>query len=134
MIRGAELHEFFAKIFSRESRRHPTESHPLQDVIESGDFTIDVSRQTVSLRGENLELSSEEFDVFLFLMNHPQRLITPQTVLTTSWTKNTPRETAFLRVLLSLRKKLGAAGAGKHYLRTEPWVVYRFNPTPSTTI
>ena len=134
MIRGAGLHEFFAKIFSQESRRHPAESHPLQDVIESGDFTIDVSHQTVSLRGENLELSSEEFDVFLFLVNHPQRLITPRTVLTTSWTKNTPRETAFLRVLLSLRKKLDAGGAGKHYLRTEPWVVYRFDPTPSTTI
>jgi hypothetical protein len=35
--------------------------------------------------------------------------------------------------LLSLRKKLDEAGAGKHYLRTEPWIVYRFDPTPSST-
>jgi hypothetical protein len=35
---------------------------------------------------------------------------------------------------MSLRKKLVAAGQGKHYLRTEPWVVYRFDPTPSSII
>ena len=31
-----------------------------------------------------------------------------------------------------LRKKLDAAGPGKHYLRTEPWVIYRFEPDSSS--
>lgn len=38
------------------------------------------------------------------------------------------KKAMFLAVLLSLRKKLDAAGDGKHYLRAEPWVVYRFDP------
>jgi hypothetical protein len=44
----------------------------------------------------------------------------------------TLRQTQFLRVLLSLRKKLEAAETGQQYLRTEPWVIYRFDPLPSS--
>jgi hypothetical protein len=36
--------------------------------------------------------------------------------------------------LISLRKKLDAAGPGKHYLRTEPWIIYRFDPTSSPAV
>ena len=104
----------------------------MRDVIESGDFRIDIGRRIVVLRGEELELTSEEFDVLMFLVNHPQRLITPNTMLTTTWATNAPRQTEFLRGLLSLRKKLDAIAEGKHYLRTEPWVVYRFDPAPSS--
>jgi len=103
-----------------------------QEIIESGDFTIDVAGRRVSLGGQELSLTSEEFDVLLFLAGHPQRLVTPRTMLATSWNPNRLRQTEFLKVLLSLRTKLDAVGPGKHYLRTEPWVFYRFNPTSST--
>jgi two-component system KDP operon response regulator KdpE len=106
----------------------------LRDVIESGDFRIDIASRTATLRGEKLELSFEEFDVLVFLVNHPHRLISPRTKLATSWATNPPRQTEFLRVLLCLRKKLDAVGEGKHYLLTEPWIVYRFDPTPSSTM
>jgi DNA-binding response OmpR family regulator len=102
-------------------------------VIESGDFRIDIDNRAVTLRGEQLQLTFEEFDVLVFLIKHPQHLITPHTVLATSSTADPPRHTEFLRILFSLRKKLDEAGAGKHYLRTEPWIVYRFDPTPSST-
>jgi DNA-binding response OmpR family regulator len=118
-------------ISNRGPESHAAEDDlSLRDVIESGDFRIDVGGQTVRLCGEEMELSSEEFEVLVYLVNHPQRLITANTVLATSWTKNPPRQTEFLRVLLSLRIKLDLAAPGKHYLRTEPWVVYRFDPTP----
>jgi hypothetical protein len=34
--------------------------------------------------------------------------------------------------LISLRKKLDIAGLGLHYLRIEPWDLFRFNPTSSS--
>jgi DNA-binding response OmpR family regulator len=106
----------------------------LKGTIEAGDFKIDLTRRIVSLSGRELDLTSEEFDVLVFLAGHRQRLITPRTLLATSWTEHRVRQTQFLRVLMSLRGKLeSAAGPGKHYLRTEPWVVYRFDPTSLST-
>lgn len=131
MANESRLPQF--KISNRGDESHAAEDDlSLRDVIDSGDFKIDVGSRTVSLCGEYLELSSEEFDVLVYLVNHPHRLITTHTVLATSWTKGSPRQTEFLRVLLSLRKKLDAAAPGRHYLRTEPWVVYRFDPIASS--
>jgi DNA-binding response OmpR family regulator len=101
-------------------------------MIESGDFRIDLDGRTVTLCGVKLRLTSEEFDVLVFLAGHPQSVATPRTMLATSWSTNRLRQTEFLRVLISLRKKLDSAGPGKHYLRTDPWVIYRFDPTPSS--
>jgi DNA-binding response OmpR family regulator len=81
------------------------------------------------LSGKELRLSAEEFDVLAFLAGHPQQLITPRTVLATSWTANRRRQAQFLKVLLSLRAKFDAVRPAEHYLRTEPWVLYRFNPS-----
>jgi two-component system, OmpR family, KDP operon response regulator KdpE len=100
-------------------------------VIEAGDFRIDTAERTAILRGQELPLTSEEFDVLVYLARHPQRLVTPHTVLSTSWTSEGLHQTEFLKGLLSLRKKLDALGAGKQYLRTEPWVIYRFDPNSS---
>ena len=103
----------------------------LPGIIESGDFRIDLAAHTVYLLGHELQLTPQEFDVLVFLAAHPQRLVTPHTVLATNWTKDPLRRTEFLKALLSLRQKLDAAASGKHYLRTEPWVVYRFDPASS---
>jgi DNA-binding response OmpR family regulator len=106
----------------------------LKGTIEAGDFKIDLTRRSVTLSGRELNLTSEEFDVLVFLAGHRQRLITPRTLLATSWTEHRVRQTQFLRLLMSLRTKLESAAApGKHYLRTEPWVVYRFDPTSLST-
>lgn len=128
---GSRLGQILSKISDRRFTRNAAEKDlSWRDVLESGDFRIDLHSRAVTLRGEVLELTFEEFDVLVFLVNHPQRLITRHTMLATTWATKPPRQTEFLRVLLSLRKKLDAVAAGEHYLRTEPWVVYRFDPTP----
>jgi DNA-binding response OmpR family regulator len=108
------------------------ETRIANEVVEVGDFSIDTCGHTASLRGERLELTDEEFDVLVFLTNNRQRFVTPQTMLATSWTKGRPHQTEFLRVLLSLRSKLETVAAGQQYLKTEPWVIYRFDAAPST--
>jgi two-component system, OmpR family, KDP operon response regulator KdpE len=133
MTRDWDLRQLFAKTRDGELERNTAEkSVSLTRMIESGDFKIDLAERTVTLRGQELRLISEEFDVLVFLASHPQRLVTPRTILATSWTANRLRQTEFLRALISLRKKLDAAGPGKHFLRTEPWVIYRFDPTSAS--
>lgn len=102
------------------------------ELIESGDFKIDLASRTASLRGERLHLTSEEFEVLVFVVTHPQRFVSARTMLATNWSANSACQTEFLRVLIELRKKLDAVSAGKHYLRTEPWVIYRFDPAASS--
>ena len=132
MARNWNLRKIFAEKKNKTAERETAEqSVSLTGMIESGDFKIDLAARTVTLRSQNLSLTAEEFDVLVFLAGHPQRMVTPHTMLTTSWTANRLRQTEFLRVLMSLRKKLDAAGQGKHYLKTEPWIIYRFDPTSS---
>lgn len=97
-------------------------------VIEIGDFRIDLARRSVTLRGRELRLAPDEFDLLVFLTSHPKKMVTPATTLSTNWPGQGVRQTDFFRVLLSLRKKLDESGT--HYLRTEPWIVYRFDPAP----
>lgn len=100
------------------------------EIMAFGDFLIDFTTRTATLCGRELGLTSEEFDVLVFLTGHPQSLITPHTMLATSWAAKRVRQVGFLRALISLGRKLEvAAGPDKHYLQTEPWVVYRFDPT-----
>lgn len=119
----------FRQLFTRiaKSEEIAQEQVSLAQVVESGDFKIDLNRRVARLAGQPLQLTFEEFDVLVFLASHPQRLVTPNTVLSTNWSSNRSRHTAFLKVLLSLRSKLEAAEPGQHYLRTEPWVLYRFD-------
>jgi DNA-binding response OmpR family regulator len=102
------------------------------EVVEIGEFRIDTRTHSATLRGELLELTGEEFDVLVFLTANRQRFVTPQTILATNWAEGRPHQTEFLRVLLSLRRKLENAAAGQHYLRTQPWVIYRFDSTRSS--
>jgi two-component system, OmpR family, response regulator VicR len=118
---------------TREKENAETaETQMANDVVEVGDFTINTCGHTASLRGEPLGLTDEEFDVLVFLTNNRQRFVTPQTLLATNWTKGRPHQTEFLRVLLSLQRKLETVARGQQYLKTEPWVIYRFDAAPST--
>ncbi len=120
-------------LFGRERSRKSTPQISQEDlcttgVVDSGDFHINLAQRTATLCGKNLPLSSNEFDVLVYLSRHPRRLVTPHTMLATNWSGNGPHQTAFLRCLLSLRSKLDAVAGGKHYLRTEPWILYCFDP------
>lgn len=126
------LRQWFGKIADRTAEPDSVEeSNPFTGMIESGDFKINLLERTVTLRGKELRLTPEEFDVLVFLAGHPQNVITPRTVLSTSWPTTHLRHTEFLKALISLRNKLKVAGPDQHYLRTEPFVIYRFDPSSS---
>ena len=133
MVGSWNLRQLFAKQ-PIERGRNAEQRVSSTEIMEVGDFRLDVAERVVTLRGEELSLTAEEFDVLLYLIGHPQRCVTPRTVLATSGTSDGLRQTEFLKALLSLRRKLDAVVAGNQYLRTEPWVIYRFDPRSSFAV
>ena len=100
------LWQVLGRMRDKTPDRRSAEGHgSLSGMVESGDFRIELARRTVTLRGRELPLTSEEFDVLVFLAGHPQRLITPRTTLSTSGTAHQVRKAAFLRALITLREK-----------------------------
>ena len=114
-----------------EGRKDRHESEEIAGpLIESGDFRIDLSRRAVKVRGNELQLASAEFEMLVFLTGHRKSVVTPSTMLATTWSWKEVRQAEFVRVLLSLRKKLDlAVGSTPSYIRTEPWIFYSFDPS-----
>ena len=132
MRRTWNLRRLERELCHRLSGKPARRSADQAESFQYGDFFIDLGARTVRLQAHELHLSAEEFDVLLFLAEHPKRIVTSRTVLRTTWNADDARQTEFLRVLLSLHKKLEEVSAGKHYLQTEPWVAYKFSLTAAS--
>ena len=98
------------------------------DVIVAGDFRIDLIARSATVRGYQLCLEGAEFDALVYLASHRRRVITAHTRLATKPEKFGPRRVQLLPTLISLRKKLQKVVPGSHYLQTEAWILYDFNP------
>src|SRR5687767_13087892 len=95
--------------------------------IVRGDLVIDRDRHSVSRDGETLRLTPKEFELLVFLAQHPGRVLTHRAILKAIWGPHAVDQPAHLRVLLgSLRKKLEPDPSRPRYIVTEPWVGYRF--------
>jgi len=92
------------------------------------DFSIDLRARHARVRGPELHLTEEEFELLVFLVGHRKNVITPHTRVSTRWSSVQVRQADFLRVLGQLREKLAFVEGSSHYIRTEPWVVCQFDP------
>jgi two-component system, OmpR family, KDP operon response regulator KdpE len=97
--------------------------------FEAGDFKIDLDARRVHTRGNEVRLTPKEFDLFVYMARHPNRVITHRTLLEAVWGEASQEQPEYLRVFMGqLRKKLEPDPGNPRYLVTEPWVGYRFNP------
>jgi len=96
-------------------------------LINRGDLVIDVDRRRVSRGMEEIRLTPKEFELLVFLAQHPGRVLTHRTILKAIWGANAVDQPEHLRVLINaLRRKLEPNPAQPRYVLTEPWVGYRF--------
>ena len=108
--------------------RNRSEANNDAHLIKVGDFRIDLDNRSLRIRDRELSLSPEEFDLLVFMAANPKRIITSHTKLSTVCGNHQVRQVEMLPTLLSLRKKLQTVADGSPYIRTEPWVCYRFDP------
>jgi two-component system KDP operon response regulator KdpE len=96
-------------------------------VIKRGDLVIDVDRRRVVRGADELRLTPKELELLLFLAQHAGRVLTHRAILKAIWGPNAVDQPEHLRVLVnSLRRKLERDPARPQYIKTEPWVGYRF--------
>jgi two-component system KDP operon response regulator KdpE len=97
--------------------------------LEVGDFQIDLQTRRTTVRGREVHLSPKEFDLLVYWAKHPNKVVTHRALLAAVWADTPTAQADHLRVFVNhLRKKLEPEDGSVHYIVTEPWVGYRFEP------
>lgn len=122
------MDELLARIRSALRRAEATES-PTSPILEVGSFRIDLENRGVVVSGSVVHLTPKEYDLMLYLVSHPGKVLTHRTLLTAIWGGESSEQTEYLRVFVGqLRKKIEPELAKPRYILTEPWIGYRFDP------
>ena len=114
-------------------RRSPETHDETETSLQDGDFKVDLSTRDVSVNGESIHLTPKEFDLLVFLFRNRNKVVTHRAILTAIWGGNFTEQTEYLRVFVGqLRKKVEKDPSQPRYIRTEPWVGYRFLTQPES--
>jgi two-component system, OmpR family, KDP operon response regulator KdpE len=121
------MDELLARVRRNLARAQPTEDSAKR-IIAIGDFKIDADAFRVVVKNTEIRLTPKEFELLLYLARHAGRVATHRTLLLAIWGPNSLEQPEHLRVLVAqLRKKIETEST-PHYIITEPWVGYRFEP------
>jgi two-component system KDP operon response regulator KdpE len=97
--------------------------------LEVGDFKIDPQQRRVEVGGKPVHLTPKEFDLIQFFLTNRGKVLTHRTILSAVWGSGSREQPEYLRVFIgNLRKKLEPDPRAPKYLKTEPWIGYRFDP------
>jgi two-component system KDP operon response regulator KdpE len=122
------MNELLARVRAN-LRRSPKPEAAVQELIEIGDFSIDLATRAVLVNGNEVRLTPKEFELLLYLAQHPHRVIPHRSLLAAIWGGNSTEQPEYLRVFIGqLRKKIEPNIAVPRYLLTDRWVGYRFEP------
>jgi len=119
------IDELLARVRAALRRSPASEDEPV--VLTEGDFVIEVAKREVAVRGGAVHLTPKEFDLLVFLFRNRDKVVTHRAILSAIWGGNFTEQTEYLRVFVGqLRKKIEKDPSHPRYIRTEPWVGYRF--------
>ncbi len=99
---------------------------PEEPVFELGTWRVDLLRREVTLAGQSVHLTPNEYRLFTTLIANAGRVLTHRQLLKEVWGGVAGAQPHYLRVYMAqLRQKLEAEPARPRYLITEPGVGYR---------
>jgi two-component system KDP operon response regulator KdpE len=120
------MDELLARIRANLRRKPVTDSQG--QLLEVGEFLIDLEAHTASQRGKALRLTPKEFDLLVHMVRSSGKVLTHRALLGAVWGGDYTEQTEYLRVLVGqLRKKIEPDPSKPQYILTEPWIGYRFN-------
>ena len=124
------MDELLARIRATLRRApEPQAEDVVPTTLEAGDFHVDTESRVVRVGGRQVHLTPKEYDLLVFMIRHPGKVLTHRTLLAAVWGGNYVEQTEYLRVFIGqLRKKIESDSASPRYILTEPWIGYRFNP------
>ena len=126
VVKPFGIEELLARIRSALRRYAPGDALP---PFVSKELTLDFERRQLTVRGEEVHLTPKEFDVLKHLIANQGKPLSHRRILQSVWGPDYGEETENLRVVINqLRKKIESDPAHPKFIRTEPWVGYRFQP------
>lgn len=130
VVKPFGIEELLARI--RAALRRAPAADPVAPVI-SPELRIDFESRKVLVQGKAVRLTPKEFSLLRQLVANAGKPLTHRSLLQAVWGPDYGEETEYLRVFINqLRKKIEADPGKPKFIRTEPWVGYRFEP-PQTT-
>jgi two-component system KDP operon response regulator KdpE len=119
--------ELLARV--RASLRRTTQHKAGIRRLRAGDFSLDRDAYTVEITGREVHLTPKEFQLLEFLMQNIGRVLTHKMLLSAVWERSYTEQFDSVRALVKqLRRKIEPNPSSPQYLKTEPWIGYRFNP------
>jgi two-component system, OmpR family, KDP operon response regulator KdpE len=123
------IDELLARIGA--AMRRPSLASSCTELLALGDFQVDLKAHRVQIKGNEVHLTPKEFDLLTFLMRNAGRVLTHKRLLTEIWGSTFYEQPDAVRVLVRhLRHKIEPNPSAPKYLKTEPWIGYRFEPAP----
>jgi two-component system, OmpR family, KDP operon response regulator KdpE len=132
VVKPFGIEELLARIRAALRRASPSEPLP---PFESSGLQIDFEARRVVAQGKEIRLTPKEFSLLRQLVGNAGKPISHRNLLQAVWGPDYGEETEYLRVFVNqLRKKIETDPKHPRYIRTEPWIGYRFEvPLPSTS-
>ena len=119
------MDELSARIRAALRRQPATDSR--SQMLEVGDFRIDLEAHTITQSGKEIHLTPKEFDLMVHLVRNAGKVLTHRALLGAVWGGDYTEQNEYLRVFIGqLRKKIEPDPSEPRYILTEPWVGYRF--------
>jgi two-component system KDP operon response regulator KdpE len=121
------IDELLARI--RANLRRAPAALDANDVLEDGDFRIQLQERKLIVKAREVRLTPKEYDLMVYFLRHPGKVITHHALLGAVWGGDSTEQTEYLRVFIGqLRKKIETDPANPKYILTDPWIGYRFTP------
>jgi two-component system KDP operon response regulator KdpE len=115
-------------------RRVMSEEEAASGCLRTGDITIDYDRRRVVRGDTEIRLTPKEFELLSLLARNHDRVLTHRAILKAIWGANAVEQPEHLWTLVAqLRRKLEPDPSNPRYLRSEPWVGYRFATDEAAT-
>jgi two-component system, OmpR family, KDP operon response regulator KdpE len=126
VVKPFGMDELLARLRAALRRGQPA---PVQPVITTEDFTIDLSAGRVTAGGTDVRLTPTEWHLLEVLARNPGKVVEHGRLLTEVWGPAYGEQTNYLRVYMAaLRRKLEPEAAHPRHLLTEAGRGYRFEP------
>jgi DNA-binding response OmpR family regulator len=101
-------------------------SEPQQRTMVVGEIAVDLDAQEVQFQGQPLDLTAREFELLVYLVQRPGRMVSKRQLLAEVWHQPYGGADKTVDVHLSwLRKKLGETAAEPRYIHTRRGVGVR---------
>jgi two-component system, OmpR family, KDP operon response regulator KdpE len=119
------MHELLARIRAALRRSHAPNITTQR--LKIGVFVLDFAAHRAEVRGKEVYLTPKEFELLTFFLQNAGRVLTHKKLLSAIWGRTYSDQPDAVRVLVrQLRRKIELNPATPTYLKTEPWIGYRF--------